>query len=256
MSAMIATPPRRRQRAVALAAALALVLVTGCGAELGDAATTGNGGGSEGTTGGGEVEDLTIEQLRDLLPAAKDLPDDYRSAPNDDDEDDDETEAAIEEACPDAEALQALMGSDAFDEALDARKKYETADGRGIEFNFTLDPSKLPEDQVDGYIDAINGCEVVEIDDPDQGELQMDLGAEPVEVGDWGLVLTGEVSFEYDGQPIEIGLRSRYFVRNGVGLSVSTTTGLNQDYGRVEADDDVADELAAEVDAEVQELTE
>lgn len=263
----------------------AALLLAGCGASGGDAATTSRSGGQEpastttadaGGDDGGDDEttttgeddgggkELTSDDLEAILPTAADIGPDYEVKEDDDDVyesttttapgEEDPTEAALREACPKAAELD-LMSDEANEDEVGV--EFATEDDRGIEVTLDPTPVGIDDDTIDDIVEAFNDCGVVEFEDPDSGSMTMELSAERLDgVGDFGIEIRLDTALTLFGVPITIGFHGYLFDVDGVGVSVTSSDGLDPGtFESVEGDDDLLPGLAAEMEQRVEALT-
>ena len=224
-----------------------LGLLAGCGTSGGDDATgttAANGSSADDKTDDGSDEGSgsmpTTEELEALLPTAEEVGSDYtEQAPDtgDDGEDsadstDDEMDQKFEEACPGISELEFLdMGSSDDGEDDSVTASFATDDDREVEV--TLDPTldQLNEDNLDTLVDALDGCDDIEVTDEEEGfSFTISLQAERDDTyGDFGLAMTFEATIAFFGMEIPLTFAGQAFSVDGIGVTVSATSGVIED---------------------------
>lgn len=254
-------------RRLVAALTVATLVLTGaaCSAEGKDAATTTTAAGdqvdSSSTTEGGDSttttetsEPVDPTELEALLPSDDDLPADYVRQPDeeDDDSDDEDLDADLEEACPEAARIGDLI-DDSGQDADSVSRTWATEDQR--EIGVELKQASQDDVSIDEFIAAVNSCDVVETD-LNGTAATIELSADSLDLGDEAMKLDMTISFELLGQPAELVLHGYLFRRDDVSAQVSASSGLAQtgesDFELIDADDDVAERIAAGLDDAIQ----
>ena len=267
------------QRRLLLALVATIFVLAGCGASGGDDATPTTAaapGGSASTitpaTGGGTqpvpepATTVTSQELEAILPTAEDIGPAYTVKADDggDDEDDvttttepgeqDPNEAAFDKACPKAKELD-LMDDEVNEDEVGV--EFETEDDRGIEVTLDPTPGTMDEDSLDQIIEAFNDCGVVEFEDPQSGPVKMELSAKRLDdLGDFGVEVKLDTELTLFGVPISVGFHGYLFSVDGVGVTVTSSTGLDPStFGTVPGDDDLLPTISDEMETRVKTLT-
>jgi hypothetical protein len=225
----------RRPLLLLLTLLATLGLLAACGTSGGQDAPTASEDQTEPDGGGATA---TREQLEALLPTAEEVGSEYEldesSADGDDDDGDDEDEddeidRQFEEACPGIADLDFLdSGSGADDDAASAT--FTTEDDREVEVN--LDPllDELNEDNVDALVDALADCTDIEVTDEDGFTLAIDIRAERDDTfGDFGLRMDFEATVTAMGFEIPLTFAGQAFSVDGIGVTISATSGIIED---------------------------
>ena len=252
-----------RRIAATLSVAALLFAGAACSAEGDDASPDTTAAGDVSTTDGGGDATTTTEStdpvdpsdLEALLPSDDDIPSEYVRQPDDssDDSSDSELDAELEKACPDAVRIGDLI-DDGSDDSDQVSRSWKTEDD-DREIEVQLKPANEKDVPVEDFIDAINSCDVIETD-LNGTAATLELAAESLDLGDEAMKLEMTITFEILGEPTELVLHGFMFHRDGVAAQVSATSGLAQtgatDFEVVDADVDVAEQLAADLDDAIQ----
>ena len=246
---------RRTTRSALLALVPLLALLAACGASggddaapSGDEATTtavadeGSANAASTTTAGsddgGDVTDApSVAALVDLLPTAAEIGDGYEVSdedltdePDDESTDDtttsDPTEDAILEACPGAEVIQELDNSSG-DNPDEVSREFSTDTDKTVEVSLDPTGGDFTEENVDKVVEALSDCGTIKTEE-DGTKVEMTIKAERNDdLGDFGVQMSMDATFELMGTPVEISFRGRIFSVDGVTVSVVATSGLD-----------------------------
>jgi hypothetical protein len=267
---------RRTPRSALLALVPLLALLAACGASGGDeaspsgdkatttaAASEGSGDDGSGSTtteasDGGDPADVpSVAALVDILPTATDIGDGYEVSDEDlTDEPDDEasddtgsdpTEDAILEACPGAEVIQELDNSRG-DNPDEVSREFSTDTDKTVEVSLDPTGGDFTEENVDKVVEALADCGTIKTEQ-DGAKVEMTIKAERNDdVGDFGVQMSMDATFELMGTPVEISFRGRIFSVDGVTVSVVATSGLDDtSFTAVPGDYDLVPTLSNEM---------
>lgn len=208
--------------------------------------------------GDDEPARLTAEQLEAIMPTADDIGNGYAPKAPEAEDDDVVSDAAMEEACPEATELAAQLGTD--EESTNVvEREFETEDGRQIQIALNPEAEALAGDDLTDLIAAVNECDAVEISG-DDADTTMTFGmAEDDRWGDQGFEVTIGVHVEGDQlpQPLDLELHGVGYRLGTVGVTVFATDGVDETtFAAVPADVELASELAADLEPEIEALLE
>lgn len=243
-----------------------LALLAACGASGGEktvgsgekTSTTAADSGSTDDGGDGNDDDApTPAALAELLPTTDDIGAGYEvsdenldgsSTESDDGSDDsdttDATDQAIIDACPGAEFLDELDSS--TDSAGEVSREFSTEQDATIEVTLDATPDGFDEKTADKIVEALSDCDTITTNDGET-DITMDISANKTdEFGDFGLELAMEATFTIMGSEIPIEFRGVVFSVDGTTVSVTASSGLDEDtFETVPGDYDAIPELAA-----------
>lgn len=269
-------PRRRSLRTGALAlAAAAVLLVPACGTggddEADDTTTTTEAAGETTTTGdettttedgttttegsgGGEV---SADDLEALLPDESDIGADYVGTDLEDDEPS-ESDDEVAAACPEAAQFMNETGEDDR-----VGRQFETEDNREIEVKLDPTPSEnFDEDTIDTVIDAVNACDVIELEN-NGINMEMSLDAQRDDTyGDLGVVMRMTALMDHPDfpAPVTLTFSNRAFVVGSVSVSLSATDGLTgataAEIELIPGDHQILEDLAERLETDVADLQE
>ncbi|WP_426573371.1 hypothetical protein [Aquihabitans sp. McL0605] len=256
----------RRSLIVALIAAS--LLFAGCGTSGGDDAATDDDGAAVTTTAADssttEAQHAPVSKadLESILPTADDIGPAYTVKEPDHEQGgtttttvaEDPADAALAKACPEAAKL-GLMDDEVNDD--EVAREFSTQDGRGIEITLDPTPTGMSDAAVDDIVEALNSCDTITYTDPDSGKVSMDLSAERLaDIGEYGVDVSLKASFELFEVPVALEFHGYLFVVNGVGVTVTASSGLDQStFETVPADTDRLEPLSIEMEQRVKTVT-
>lgn len=243
----------RRPR-LAIAALALLLPLAACGTSGGeDGASAPEGDGSSGAPTVAELESIlpTAEEVGEGYTVVEDDEEDSADDPGTDDATDDATDGAADdatddafaEACPGADILEGL--DDADDDADQVTREFENEQQATIEVSLESTPDDITEEKVAELIDVLNECGTIEMEE-DGTSMELTFEAEPYdEHGDYGAQISMEATATVMGIPLEIGFSGVLFSQDGTTVSVTASSGLDEDtFEQVPADDELIAPLA------------
>lgn len=194
-------------------------------------------GGDEPTGGPSEAD------LEAALPTVDDLGDGWSEAPDDDDDDDSDTDDTLDEQCPEVAALD-FDEDDADDEV---SRSFEDADDSQFDVAFSPAVREFDEDQITEYVDAINSCgEVTVEEDGVTTTIAFEASVDDT-YGDVGMRIQGDVLLTGDELPGDITLTIYGLIwrQGSVGVEVTIQDGIDPDtFEAIPADTDLALSIA------------
>lgn len=241
-----------RRHRLAIAALALLLPLAACG-------TSGGEDGASAPEGDGSSSAPTEAELESILPTAEEVGEGYTVVTDDaDDADDDDqgtddtaedteaddaTDDAFAEACPGADILEGLDSAD--DDADQVAREFENEQQATIEVSLESTPDDITEEKVAELIDVLNECGTIEMEE-DGTSMELTFEAEPYdEHGDYGAQLSMEATATVMGIPLEIGFSGVLFSQDGTTVSVTASSGLDEDtFEQVPADDQLIAPLA------------
>lgn len=208
--------------------------------------------------GDDEPARLTAEQLEAIMPTADDIGNGYAPKAPEAEDDDVVSDAAMEEACPEATELAAQLGTD--EESTNVvEREFETEDGRQIQIALNPEAEELADDELSDLIAAVNDCEPVKHSDEDADTTFTFEMSEDDQWGDQGFEMTFDVRVESEQlpQPLDLELHGVGYRLGTVGVTVFATDGVDETtFAAVPADVELASELAADLEPEIEALLE
>ena len=267
--------PSIRRALVALAAVSALIL-SSCGTSGGDTAedvtTTSAGGDAEVTTTTGPdgpdptdpapSSEVTVADLEALLPDAGEFGPDFtiRTETGDDEDDPDDVifEQAITSTCP--EVVEFMATDD--DDSTRVERSFEDAQERTIAVSYNLDPKNLDPAILDTIIDAINGCDEIELTLTTGLEMSVSFEAERYhDHGEVGVTYFNHITINHPSieAPVTMTQIGISFSIDGISGGISVGDGLEEitptRLRPVEAPDEHLQTYPAEIEANLRSLT-
>ena len=156
----------------------------------------------------------------------EDLTDEPDDESTDDTTTSDPTEDAILEACPGAEVIQELDNSSG-DNPDEVSREFSTDTDKTVEVSLDPTGGDFTEENVDKVVEALADCGTIKTD-ADGTKIEMTIKAERNDdIGDFGVQMSMDATFELMGTPVEISFRGRIFSVDGVTVSVVATSGLD-----------------------------
>lgn len=255
--------PHPSRRILTLLGAIALV-VAGCSTSGGDGeaesstttptkgSTTTTAGGDKTTTTGGDdpADGPTRDELEAILPAA----DDIGSGWTEDTSPDDNENTSFEDQCPEVADLDLDDNNDSDK----VERKFKDGEERQLEVALNPSAEALDQDQLEEFVDTINGCGAI-TDTDDQGvTTTFDLEAETdSDYGEQGIRLQADVTVSGGDLPKDFTLTLYALLwREGtVGVQLTALDGIDEStLETVPFDTDVLTDVADDVDAQVKDL--
>lgn len=169
-------------------------------------------------------DEITVDDLRPLLPTATDIGPDYSVDDDGDDADEDDEENPLDEACP------AVAGLAENDDTQIVTASFSAEDERSVEVDLNAAPAATDADGFDERIDALNSCGTVSFS---EGGFDYEVTATAERddsLGDVGAVITGDVTISSPqlDQPVTLVIRQHVFLVGRLGASIEVTSGVVQ----------------------------
>lgn len=255
---------RMNPRWVAIVGCMLVGALAGCSATVSQSASTsasttvaGSGSATSPGTSASSSKPVTLATLKLLLPVAAAVGPDYKiDTDKSDNTSDPEMDAALAKACPEANKL--FGGSDSDSDAKSADRSFITPDGRTMEVEYGLskdspsDPTTLA--QVTTLVNAINKCSTVVFTEKGGTHFVMKLSAQSdTALAPIGMIMNMEMELSGNQIPgtLPASGRVRMFRSGAVDVSVTATSGFDENNHETPPDSSVLDALAGDASDKV-----